>query len=198
MNEVAWDKLCGYLSSLKPCPIRDASQLQDLLCECWDDIDGTDQERTAAYKLRGRMKNVEWDPPELAFTLPRHGGTVLGSTREALHRWGVDTQARRATCNPRYSHRQVEPMAAPVRAKPLAAELVAAIAAREDDDRLKWSDDCQRVKVNLTEAVGGSKGVAKQTLEGRRKRLRDELIRVLPEEGWVGADSQGAVFEFKG
>src|SRR5437016_13451716 len=71
---------------------NNAEIVESLLILAWDEIKGTSAENTAAYKLRGRTELLEWQPPNLTFTLARHGATVLGSTRERLHHWQVDIQ----------------------------------------------------------------------------------------------------------
>src|SRR6266550_744938 len=65
-----------------------AALVESLLIAAWDEIKGTSAENTAAYKLIGRIESLEWQPPNLTFTL----ATVLGSTRERLHHWQVDIQ----------------------------------------------------------------------------------------------------------
>ena len=194
MNEIAWNELCRYLSSLQPGRVGDASRIETLLSACWKDLGGPHQEGTTAEKLWNRLEDVQWEPPELSFTIERHGATVLGSTRAALHRWTVDVRAKRAECNPQHGVRQLGSMAAPVRIKPIAQELAAAILARKDDNRLTWSENRRRVTVNLRRAIGATANDYKQTIEGRSRRLRDELIRVLPESGWARVGCRGAVF----
>ena len=68
---------------IKPRRIDQPRKLERLLSEVWDDLGGSDC-GMAGHKLIGRMEHVEWNPPVLTFTIERHGGTVLGSTRAEL------------------------------------------------------------------------------------------------------------------
>jgi hypothetical protein len=90
-------RLRAYLGSTPPGPIADPAHLATLLGECWDDFAGGAAQAMAPSKLRGRMEEVTWDPPVVAFTLERRGGAVGGSSRAELQRWRVDTAALRAT-----------------------------------------------------------------------------------------------------
>lgn len=78
--------------------------------------------------------------------------------------------------------RQVRPPQPRLDVKPLAAELFAAILAGHQDDRLKWEGD-SKVRVLIGKIIPQGSAV-KDTLAGRRKRLRDELTRLLTEAGW--------------
>ena len=82
-----------------------------------------------AYKL-GRMEDISWNPPVLSFTIERHGGTVMGSTRAELQNWNVNVETRSATCGVG-GHRQLEPMQARLNVKPMAEEIVASILNRQ-------------------------------------------------------------------
>jgi hypothetical protein len=62
----------------------------------------------AGYKL-SRMKDATWNPPILEFTIERHGGTALGSTRASLQRWEINMDcerrvASRITDTVRFTH----------------------------------------------------------------------------------------------
>ncbi|GAH89048.1 unnamed protein product, partial [marine sediment metagenome] len=76
-----------------------------------------------------------------------------------------------------------------------AEEIVAAIQRGVDDPRLKWSEQRNQVRVNLSNSVGASPSDPKQTVQGRTRRLRDELIRRMSDVGWRRVGNIGAVFE---
>jgi hypothetical protein len=80
------DKLQSYLATIPPGTIADTAELEGLLATCWDDFSG-DHGGMEGRKLLGRMEDVAWNLPLLTFTIERHGGTALGSTRATLQEW---------------------------------------------------------------------------------------------------------------
>ena len=58
----------------------------------------------------------------------------------------------------------------PLDVKPILVELAAAVTARVKDNRLKWGKDGS-VRIIINEVIP-SKGLAKQTIAGQRKRFR--------------------------
>ena len=102
-------ELRNYLMSIIRGAIKNTAELERLLAGCWDEFEGSETEGMAPYKLHGRMEDVVWDPPNLFFTLERHGETVLGSTRAELHNWKINIQDETANCY-ESGHRQVYPM----------------------------------------------------------------------------------------
>jgi hypothetical protein len=70
-------------------PIINIKPLLQVLKGCWHDFDGSDSSAMAGYKL-DRMERVSWFPPVLTFTVERHGGVMMGSTRAELQEWTVD------------------------------------------------------------------------------------------------------------
>jgi hypothetical protein len=68
-----------------------------LLTEAWGHLSGSTDTSMEAYARDGGPADLEWNPPILSFTIERHGGTVLGSTRAEKQRWSVDVVQRAAT-----------------------------------------------------------------------------------------------------
>ena len=128
------------------------------------------------------MEAVEWHPPVLTFVIERHGGTVLGSTRAELQRWTVDLDHRIATCE-QSGHRQLSQMASRVDVEPIGEEVADRIVTGEADDRLTWLGD-GRVRVEVGKIFAQGSGYD-QTVQGRRRRLREALIERLSPRGWV-------------
>jgi len=174
-------QLRDYLSSIPAGEIVDVGHLDATLAQCWHEFHGADAEGMAAYKLLGRMEQISWNPPELSFRIERHGGTVLGSTRAELLYWSVNLETRTATCATG-GRRQLEPMQPGLNVKPIAEEIVALIDKRQHDGRLKWNADGS-VQVVIGKIIPGGSAV-KQTLEGRRRRFREEVERLLTNLGW--------------
>lgn len=90
----------------------------------------------------------------LAFTIERHGRTVLGSTRAELQRWEVNLDTQEASCFSA-GYRQVAPTSPRVNFQQVARELAPLILSRQDDERLKWRKDGS-LQVIMTKIFPGS------------------------------------------
>ena len=175
------DELRNYLNTLEPGPVEETTHVERLLAEVWDDLGG-DNGGMAGHKLIRRMARVEWHRPFLTFLIERHGGTVLGSTGAELQRWSVDLERGTATCE-RIGHRQLSPMERRVDVRSIADDVARKITNGEADDRLRWLGD-GRVRVELGRIFPERSGY-KQTVQGRRQRLREALIERLTTKGWA-------------
>jgi hypothetical protein len=156
------------------------STIENLLASCWDGLTA-DDEGMEGYKLLNRMENVSWQPPILGFSIERHGGTVLGSTRAEVQHWEVNLEKQTATII-KVGHRQLSPMAKRVYIRPLAEELLQAISAGKKDERLIWHGEDEVVL--CTSFIFPRKSGFRMTVGGRRKRLREAVANVLLKEGW--------------
>jgi hypothetical protein len=132
------------------------------------------------YKLLNRMEDVTWKPPKLTFTIGRHGGTVMGSSRVELQHWEIDRANREAIFG-KTGHRQQRPTAKRVYIRPLVARILAAIHEGSESQLVLRHED-GRVSLNTTRIFPKGSAV-KMTLEGWRKRLREAVARVLLKEG---------------
>ncbi len=141
----------------------------------WDVLAGDDGGMTRS-KLFGRMERVVWQPPKFIFRIERHGATVMGSSRAELQEWTIDLEQRTKTVQT-VSRRQVRPMQGRLDVQPIAEEIVAAILTGRPDDRLKWDGEDQ-VRLLIGEVLPAGSAV-KETLAGRRKRLRDEVAALI-------------------
>jgi hypothetical protein len=176
------------------CLSDEASALvRRLLANCWDDLKGSDVESTWSNKL-SRAEELQWNSPYLKFTLERHGGTVNGSTRAALHTWTVDVENATASVNSTSRYRQIEKRAAPFTRKKaikLSEELTKLICQGAKDDRLKWHT-CGSVTVRLSRCIDAAFNI---TRAYRNRTLRSELTRILSRAGWK--EVPGSVCRFK-
>jgi hypothetical protein len=170
-----------YLAEGPEGPVPDLDTLAGLLASCWHELAGSRESRMSGRKLLGRIESAEWRPPVIDFVIERHGGTALGSSRAEVQRWSVDVAARTAARSSA-GRRQVRPMQMRLNVRPLADELAHLIASRAPDPRLKWSRD-GRVTVRIGKVLPEDSAV-KQTLLGRRRRLRNQLEQKLAERGW--------------
>jgi hypothetical protein len=164
--------LCG--------PVADVHSLELVLGPVWDTLPSDDPSMTS-NKLLNRMEKPIWNPPVLTFRIERHGAASLGSSRAEIQEWTVDLE-RMTTTVTMVGRRQVRPPLPKFDVKPVAAELCSAIIAGNQDDRLKW-DGTSKVRV-LIGKVLPERSAVKDTLADRRKRLRDELTRLLEQARW--------------
>jgi len=161
--------------------VRDGNGLDRLLAECWNDLEGANEGGMEAFKIIGRMESIHWQPPILTFVIERHGGTVCGSTRAELQHWEVDVE-RVAASIVETGQRQVAPMARRVSGTPVAQEIAEAGVRGKSDERLRWlsHDDVHVVTSRVFPTTSG----CKRTVEGRRKRLANQVAEILAEHGW--------------
>ena len=177
--------LRDLLSNMPPGHLSNDDCLRTLaeLSQCWESIPGGDVKSTTAEKLR-RAEEVCWTPPILSFTLERHGGTVLGSSRASLHYWEVDTERPEARIV-NTSVRQLSPKAQVMDIDAKANEIATLILNGVDDRRVTWLEDLQRVQVNIGEVIPETNP---QTTQGRRKRFRVILVSLMSEANWTRQD----------
>lgn len=180
--ETRYQQLRQFLAKLSPGPVPSEvePELVQLLEDCWDMFNGSTEGKMEAYKLQ-RMEDPRWHPPSLSFTVERHGGTALGSSRAELQRWVVDLDGRVAEYQTD-GYRQLYPRAASVDVKPIADELVALILSGSQDERLRWSAG-GNVRV-LSGRIFPAISAVKRTLEGRKSRLTYAMQERLAPHGW--------------
>lgn len=180
---MALQELKSYLAQLPVGVVDDDHQLTvvDLLSQSWELFEGSAETAMNRAKVTsGRLESLTWEPPILRFIIERHGATVNGSKSADLHEWHMDLDSCRASCSKGRS-RRLQPFAARLDAKALANEIVSLITEGKRDERLTWkSGTC--VKINMAIAITDS--TAKQTTQGRRKRLRNALEPLLTAAGW--------------
>lgn len=176
----AIESICLHCAALLPGPVADIPTLERLLAAAWDELSGDDG-GMEADKLLDRMEKPIWNPPVLNFRIERHGAASLGSSRAEVQEWTVDLE--RLTASVKVAgRRQIGPLKPRLDVKAIAADLCSVILTGNQDDRLKW-DGTSKVRV-LIGKVLPERSAVKETLAYRRKRLRDELTRLLAPEGW--------------
>ena len=168
----------------------DTSQVEGFLAENWDELIGESVGGMQGYKVIGRTEEMQWQPPVLGFKIERHGGTVLGSSKADMQYWEFDVV--RCVANPvRVGSRQLRRMNPRLDIAGIAEEIVPVILERRKDPRLQWTRN-GKVRI-LSDAITGEQSVPKGTLEGRRKRLRKEVLSRIRPHGWV---ANGSYYEF--
>lgn len=179
MSEI--EELKNFLEKVPAGSISVTDKLEPLLAAAWPVFDGGDETSMAAHKISERIERVEWKPPEISFSIERHGGTVLGSTRAEMQRWTLNLDERTASSWIE-GHRQIRPMNKSLDVAPIAKRVVRTILKGDEADFLKWRD-VNRVRVIVAKIIPG-KLLPKQTVEGRRRRFREKLTSLLVPHGW--------------
>ena len=175
------NRLRKYLKQIPEGEIKDTTELEKVLAECWEDFTGDDEGMTG-WKLYGRMEKVVWNPPMLAFVIERHGATVMGSSRAELQYWDVNVE-QKTTYLQSKGYRQKTTRQSAVDVKPIANKLTELIINGHKDERLQWSPD-GRVRI-LSGKIFPDNATGKQTLEGRKKRLVKAMEERLTQLGWL-------------
>jgi len=175
------NELCKYFKDQKPGEIVNKAELESLLCVYWGKLDNSLEPGMTGDKLIGRTENVFWDPPILRFSIERHGGYVQGSTRAEIQKWEVNIDQQSAEFV-KSNYRQIKRMQPRLDIKKLASEIADLITNKERDERLKWIDE-KSVRVLIGNIIPSDSAI-KQTVEGRRKRFRQELNKLLKEQDW--------------
>lgn len=179
-HEASLDELRRTLNSLQTSEVP--NDMVGLLMQVWDDLDGGRDHGMQAYKL-DRATGLRWDDPVLTFTIERHGGIVLGSTRAEIQEWNVDLAEATAEASV-VGQRQVRARGEAVTSQELhlvACEITAAVAAGANYRLFSYTAK-GFVRVHVGEIIGDGPA---QTLEGRRKRLRAALVAEMEKIGWV-------------
>jgi hypothetical protein len=180
-NDDTLAQIQHYLATMKPGEVsdNDVCNVEALLSGCWDQLQGSNGGGMAAYKLRGRTEEMQWNPPTLSFNIERHGAMVNGSSRAEVQQWCIDLDRKIAELAA-LRRRQKLPMDKRLDVKPLAAGIAALINAGREDQRLKWyGADCVRVATSKVIPTTNT-----QTTSSRRKRFAGELESVLVPSGW--------------
>ena len=176
-------KLKFYLSNITPGRIENSSKLESLLISCWEDLNLPDGNQTSmgADKLQGRMEDLKWNPPTLTFAIERHGSLVQGGSRAEVHWWEVNLKDNSAGIF-KESYRQIHSRQKSLNVKPLAENAANLILSNAQHDSLKWLED-DNVRV-LTGKIIPNIG-PQETVAGRRKRFRKDLLNEIKDKGWV-------------
>ncbi len=184
--------LLTYLESLATCEPKLSGEVSkkvlELLSECWPVLSGSDDQSTTPDKVC-RSENLKWKSPILSFQLERHGGTVKGSTRAALHHWEVNLEKGTATIA-KTGSRQLQKQDLRMDTKVLARETADRILNGENHFSLKWSGDRSNVVLAIGEIIPETNA---KTTSDRRKRYKQQLDSIMSECGWSRHDQGNKV-----
>jgi hypothetical protein len=146
------------------------------LADIWSRLPGTRQEKTTPGKLF-RAEELSWNPPYLSFVLARHGGTAMGSSREALHTRTVNADTGESTLNTA-RHRQVRSMDNRVTSKDMEAiarELLALIEQGAKDPRLTWNRN-GAVTIVLRAIIEANNNMTRRSRTRRFRAIMEPLM----------------------
>lgn len=174
------NSLKTYLSTVRPGNIADVHELERIVAAHWDELSSNGDGGMESYKLLNRMESVTWKPSILSFTIERHGGTALGSTRAELQHWEIDVERETATMAST-GNRQLAPMASRLPIKSIAVELSRAIIDGKEDDRVRRQGD--ELVVLASDIFPKGSGF-NRTVESRRQGLCKHVANMIEEYGW--------------
>lgn len=174
-----WMLLKQYLEKLPTGEIENPQELESVFWELVDVLIGGEA-AINIIKLTQRPEKIMWAPPVLQFDIERHGGMKMGSSRAEIQRWTLDVHAEKV-CHENVGYRQLEKRLSPLKVEPLVEEVVRLVKKRVDDERLNWKKDGS-VKINVGKIIPNT--CSAQTLAGRRKRFRKQLIEKMETLGW--------------
>jgi hypothetical protein len=186
-REKLW-ALRRYLDAQEGSELADTQTLIALLVPVWDQLEDAKAYAMSADKL-DRLESPSWSPPLLTFTIERHGGTVQGSSRAEMQQWAIDLDTLTAEAASA-SYRQLTPARKRLDIASIASRIAAAIAEEADEPWLEWSRDRSEVRVLSSHFINPD-SAPRETLDGRRKRLRSTLRDELEKIGWVPMSQPG-------
>jgi hypothetical protein len=170
-------------------PVGMRRKILELVEECWKQFEGSGKTKMEVWKI-GRDNGPEdltWDPPNLWFTIDRHGGTVMGSTRAERQTWTLNLPAMTAIQSVS-GYRQLRPNSPRLDVTPIAKDIceVVKLGPNSHSDLIErgiveWKGD-DEIRVNHANLIP-SEG-PNQTISGRRKRFREKLKSEMKAIGW--------------
>jgi hypothetical protein len=157
-----------------------APTIEDLLSQCWDEIDGSDRGGMSGSKICGRTEAMRWAPSVLTFDIERHGGAANGSIYAEIQTWSIDLSICSARCSGGRK-RLVGHRDGPLKIAPIAEDVAAAIiAGRRDDPRLQWLSS-GRVRLQVGAIIPRTNA---QTTGNRRRKFAGAIDAALAKHGW--------------
>ena len=130
------EALKSYLSSQPPGPLAGKEQLESLLLNAWDHLEGSADGGMQSGKLKNRIEQATWNSPILCFQIERHGATVNGSVYAEMQQWEIDCEKGIANYDRFNSRRrQVADKQRPLKVAPIAKEIANVIRSGSADSR---------------------------------------------------------------
>lgn len=154
--------------------------LWGVLYNTWDEIEGSAEGKMTKDKIY-RAKTMEWSPPILSFVVDRHGAFVQGSSKEELVGWDIDVSTGKAVSYAK-GYRQLRPQQKILDVKVLVTDIVTALSSGLDHAAFTRKSDAE-IEVHVGVIIPDV--WPKQTVAGRRKRFRTELVKMMAIHGWI-------------
>lgn len=181
-SENIMERLRQFLQKIPPgtIPAERQPDLWSVLYDVWDKIEGGAKGKMTKDKIY-RAKTMEWSPPILSFVVGRHGAFVNGSSKEEFVGWNVDVSTGKAVSYDN-GYRQLRPKDRILDVKVLVANIVTALSSGQDHGAITRKSDAE---IALHVGVIIPDVWPKQTVAGRRKRFRTELVKMMAIHGWI-------------
>lgn len=178
------------LESTPAGPLDEFSAVYELIAVLWGECElvGHDDGGMTIDKLY-RAEHISWEPPLLSFRIERHGAIVGGRSKKAEYQvWTFNVPERTKTWSSD-GYRLVEPLEPRIKVAPLAEEYADLVANRQPHPTLIWVPNGEvRINIALVPGLGNTnehgRTLAKETIDGRRRRFRKAFESILLPRGW--------------
>jgi hypothetical protein len=176
-------KLRDYMADITPGKLEEDTETDvlQMLMDCWEELDGSEVEKTHAYKL-SRIEEISWAPPIFSFLIERHGAACEGSSRNTLHYWEVDLNAGTAKIVQESYRQQKGSLDQRMDTMAKAKDVADLIQSGKTSDVIEWRDDGRLAVVKVSVLIPETN---KQTTAKRRKRFTDQLESIIKQHGWI-------------
>lgn len=156
------------------------TEIEELLARAWSDLDMAPAGGMEGSKILRRTEGLVWEPPCLSFRIERHGGRAMGSSRAELQEWSVNVEKGSAVFG-EGGYRQLDPPSKGLDVRPLAEKIVRIVERGKDHAWVSFVNP-NRFYIRVGEFIPDDG--PKQTVEGRRRRFRQEVRARLEPLGW--------------
>jgi len=170
--------------------LDEISAVYELIAVLWEECElvGYDDGGMTTDKLY-RAEHISWEPPLLSFRIERHSAIVGGGPKKAEYQvWTFNVPERTKTWSPD-GYRLMEPLEPRIKVAPLAEEYADLAVNRQLHHTLIWVPNGE-VRINIALVPGlwntneHGRTLAKETIDGRRRRFRKAFESILLPKGW--------------
>lgn len=186
ITEMSLRQLVALLTDVPPGPLTGdiIDKVMNQVEGSWTDFSGSSDSKMDSGKIGRGMgaENVTWEPPILSFVILRHGAAMLGSNRAEKQGWRLNLDTKTANHAP-VGYRQLLPRAANLDVKAIVRNVFEAVAQGQNSDSelvtkglVRWDSNDQ---VSITQSSIIPDDGPKKTIEGRRRRFREQLTHAM-------------------
>lgn len=178
------DKLIAYLKNVPPGEITgdNLKNVFSMLCDCWDQLDGSNDTSMNAYKLDRATAFKFFPPHKITFEIERHGAVMMGSIYAEIQGWIVELENKKAYPGGVSRKKAICERDANMDVCKLAEGIANDIINRNlSSQYLQWKTNNKVHVIKICDIIPHTK---KQTTQNRRKKFRDKLEELISKHGW--------------